>query len=80
MRLPREPCAEHVFGEITSYTRSIPRGLETKVLGAQSEGLPAENSSGTRYSDAIGPGKYGFSLDDSREGPARVRTSLIKVG
>jgi len=30
-----KPCAEHVFGDVTSYTRSFSEGLETKVLGVQ---------------------------------------------
>ena len=38
--LERKPCAEHVFGQVTSYTRSFSEGSETKVLGVQYEGLP----------------------------------------
>ena len=39
-RPERKPCAEHVFGDTASHTRSFSDGLETKVPGGQQEGLP----------------------------------------
>jgi len=31
----RKPNAEHVFGDVISYTRSFSEGLEAKVPGVQ---------------------------------------------
>ena len=31
----RKPCAEHMFGDVTSYTHFVFWGLETKVPGGQ---------------------------------------------
>jgi len=68
-------CAEHMFGDVTSHTRSFSEGSETKVPGVNSEGLPHGDSPRTPASSASRsprPAARSRSAATAAESPAPV--------